>query len=365
MGISQIRWRIGLQANSLPFKFDLVFPLSAMARHCNTRPVGCYCIEYCVFAVRLEVEIQPVAWAKLPMGLSLTDLGYTETPEVAESTPPPLLTETSRLPGFPTQAERADRFQLYERAVQCPEAEVDFLDTTFWRLRHRLPRVLREDFCGAGALCCEWVRRRVVNRALGVDIDGEVLAWGRQHHLAGMEPALAQRVQLLQQDVLEVETAPADIICALNFSYWLLVGRARLKQYFIRVLHALAEGGVFFLDAYGGYDSFREIVEEREFDTFSYVWEQEKFDPISGRLICHIHFRFPDGSRLERAFSYDWRLWTLPEIRELLAEAGFDNITVYWQGWDRQGQPNGAFLPVTEGKADAGWICYLTAEKPF
>ena len=80
-------------------------------------------------------------------------------------------------------------------------------------------------------------------------------------------------------------------------------------------------------------------------------------------MTCHIHFEFQDGSRLEKAFSYTWRLWTLPEIRELLEETGFRQVTVYWQGYDDDGEPDGVFVPVGEGEADAGWICYLTAEK--
>jgi len=124
---------------------------------------------------------------------------------------------------------------------------------------------------------------------------------------------------------------------------------------------------VFFLDAYGGYDSHRVITEERTVwhngKTFTYVWEQEQFDPISHRMVCHIHFRFPDGSSLERAFSYDWRLWTLPEIRELLLEAGFRRVISYWQGWTAEGTPDGHFRPAERGQPDAGWICYLTAEK--
>jgi hypothetical protein len=121
------------------------------------------------------------------------------------------------------------------------------------------------------------------------------------------------------------------------------------------------------MDAYGGYDSYKEIEEEREIEdgdtTFTYIWEQEKYDPISGNLICHIHFEFEDGSRMERAFSYDWRFWSLPEIHELLNEAGFSKVTFYWQGFDENDEPDGIFLPVTKGEADAGWICYITAEK--
>lgn len=265
-----------------------------------------------------------------------------------------------------TLADRADRHQLYEYSVQYAESEIDFVDDTYKSLRDRRARLLREDFCGTANVCCEWVRRRKTNRAIGVDIDREVLDWGRANKLKSLTGAQRKRLDLRQENVLEVTTEAPDVISAMNFSYWLFKERRQLKHYFKRVRAALADDGVLFLDAYGGYDSFREIVEEREIDEaggFTYIWEQEKYEPISGGLICHIHFAFPDDSRLDRAFSYDWRLWTLPEIRELLDEVGFSNVTVYWQGWDDDGEPDGVFQPVEEGEADAGWICYLTAEK--
>jgi hypothetical protein len=153
----------------------------------------------------------------------------------------------------------------------------------------------------------------------------------------------------------------------MNFSYWLLKERAALLRYFRRVRRDLKDHGIFFLDAYGGYDSYRVITEERAIEgedgDFTYIWEQETYEPITGRLVCHIHFAFPDGSRMDRAFSYDWRLWSLPEIRGLLAEAGFRRVLCYWQGWDENGDPDGIFVPVEEGQPDAGWIAYLSAEK--
>jgi SAM-dependent methyltransferase len=266
-----------------------------------------------------------------------------------------------------TVAALADRFRLYELAVQSPEAEIDFVDRTFRRLRRRNARWLREDFCGSAAVASEWVRRRRLNHAIGVDLDREVLAWGRRHNLAALPSGQGRRVELLEEDVLRVQTRPMDVVLAMNFSYWLLRDRRALGDYFARVRTVLAPDGVFFLDAYGGYDSYRVVTEERalndpELGPFTYLWEQASFDPVSGRLGCHIHFAFPDGSRLERAFTYDWRLWSLPEIRELLAEAGFSRVTVYWQGWDADGNPDGNFVPVERGAADAGWIAYLTAE---
>ncbi len=268
----------------------------------------------------------------------------------------------------PTAADSADRHRLYELSVQHPGAEVDFVDRTFRRLRGRSARLLREDFCGTAAVSCEWVRRRKSNRAFGVDLDAEVLDWGRHRNVAALTAEQRRRIELLEQDVLAARTRPLDIVAAMNFSYWLLGDRRALKRYFKRVRSALKDDGIFFLDAYGGYDSFRVVTEERRIEDpagepFTYIWEQALYDPVTGRLVCHIHFDFADGSRLERAFSYDWRLWTLPEIRELLAEAGFSRVQVYWQGWDEDGDPDGIFLPVESGEPDAGWIAYISAER--
>ncbi len=262
-------------------------------------------------------------------------------------------------------ADQADRHRLYELSVQYAASEIEFVDETYKSIRNHKAKLLREDFCGTANVCCEWVRHRKSNYAIGVDLDHEVLTWSQQHKLSELNVGQRKRISLIEENVLQVATAAPNIISAMNFSYWLFKERKALKQYFTRVRQALAEDGIFFLDAYGGYDSFRELEEEREINDgeFTYIWEQERYDPVTGGLICHIHFAFPDGSRLDRAFSYDWRLWTLPEIRDLLEEVGFSRVTIYWQGWDEDGEPDGIFVPSTTGEADAGWICYISAEK--
>ena len=266
-----------------------------------------------------------------------------------------------------TLAEKADRHHLYELSVQCAEAEIDFVDKAFKRLRKRQATLLREDFCGTANVCCEWVRRGKQRHAIGIDLDPEVLDWGRKNNLTRLSKKKRRRISLLQENVLEVETEQPDIISAMNFSYWLLKDRALLKDYFRSVHAALKDDGVFFLDAYGGYDSHKEIVEEREIDDggkgFQYIWEQAAFDPITHSMDCHIHFAFADGSEMRDAFNYRWRLWTLPEVQDLLKESGFKRVTVYWQGWDKHGEPDGDFNPAKHAEPDAGWICYMTAEK--
>jgi cyclopropane fatty-acyl-phospholipid synthase-like methyltransferase len=264
-----------------------------------------------------------------------------------------------------TLAERADRHVLYEKSVQDVAGEYKFVNRTFRKLRDRKALHLREDFCGTAGMSCEWARRRKTNTAIGVDIDPEVLAWARKHNLARLEPDIRQRVTLLQEDVCKVQTpGQLDIVLAMNFSYQIFKSRKTLGGYFSKVHEALADDGILFMDAFGGYEAFQEIKEKRKYKGFKYIWEHASYNPINGDILCHIHFSFPDGSRLKRAFTYDWRLWTLPELRELLEEAGFSRVTVYWEEVDEKtGEGTGVYSPATVGEADPGWVCFLLAEK--
>lgn len=266
-----------------------------------------------------------------------------------------------------SQAERADPYRLYQASVQDPLAEVAFIKSTFVALRGRAPGYLREDFCGTAAVTAAWVLDDAQGRAVGIDCDPRPLHWARQHQLAGCSPQQSSRLKLLQRDVQTLILEPVDTAIALNFSYWCFHARTQMRDYFAHVLKGLVADGVFFLDAFGGYDAFRELSEERPIAdqdlSFTYVWQQERYNPVDSRLDCHIHFAFEDGSRLDRAFSYQWRLWTLVEIQELLLEAGFSKVIVYGQGWDENDEADGVFVPVRAMDADAGWICYLAALK--
>ncbi|HZD52217.1 MAG TPA: class I SAM-dependent methyltransferase [Woeseiaceae bacterium] len=262
-----------------------------------------------------------------------------------------------------TMAEKADIHELYEEAVQDVETEVEFLQTTFRELRGRDPHLFREDFCGTASACCEWVRQGREYQAIGVDIDPSVLEWGRKNRVGRLTAEDQARVRLLESDVLTVETPPVDLIAALNFSYFIFDTRDLLRSYFRRCFDALKDDGVLFLDMYGGPEAQEETKEKTRYKNFTYIWHQAKFRPVTHFVRCHIHFKFPDGSRIKKAFSYEWRLWTAPEIRELLLEAGFARATVYWEGEDEEGEGNGEFTPDEKGIADLAWIAYVVAEK--
>jgi len=269
----------------------------------------------------------------------------------------------------PTLAEKADKHVLYEQAVQNVESEIDFVDATFERIRGRKASRLREDFCGTANTSCEWVRRRKSNTAVGIDLDPEPLGWGREHHVAGLTPNERSRVTLLEDNVLTAKENNFDVVLAMNFSYWCFITRAQMLEYFKKVHAALGEEGVFFLDFYGGEDTFKELEEEREVGRFTYIWEQVKFNPINGKMHCRISFKMRDGSMIRPAFEYHWRVWTMPEIREVLADAGFKRTRVFWEGVEDEAndegffEGNGEFVETEDGDADQSYICYIAAEK--
>jgi SAM-dependent methyltransferase len=257
-------------------------------------------------------------------------------------------------------AKTADRHALYQLAVQNPEFEVELASKLFARRAGREARSLREDFCGTAILCAEWVKSHPARTATGIDIDPEVLAWGREHNIVPLGED-AERVRLIEGDVREADGERHDVLVALNYSYFCFQDRPTLRAYFETAKRHLADDGLFLLDLFGGWESVQVLEEKRKLKGFKYIWHQAEYDPITAHFLGHIHFEFKDKSRIEEAFTYDWRLWTIPELRELLAEAGFPYVEVLWEGEDEDGESNGEFDPVTKAENDPGFNAYLAA----
>lgn len=232
-----------------------------------------------------------------------------------------------------------DRHALYEASVQGIEFDLDFASSLFRRLRRRPALIMREDFCGTAALSAGWALRGPQNKAYGVDLDPEPLAWAREHRLSRLR-SVASRVKLLQADVLHARVPRADLTLAYNFSFWVFKTRRQLLNYFRAARRGLKSDGVLLLSTFGGTEAFDTMVETRRIPAkqsvdgtrlpaFRYVWEQERFNPLTNDLLCSISFELPTGRKMRRAFIYDWRAWTLPELFELLAEAGFRESRAY------------------------------------
>ena len=257
-------------------------------------------------------------------------------------------------------AKSADRHRLYEESVQHPEFEVELVTRKYKRRVGRKPLTLREDFCGTALLCSKWVQSSKKRTALGVDIEPSVLEWGRQNVLPKIGKA-ASRVTLVEGDVRDAHESRHDVIVALNYSYFCFKDRDTLRGYFEAARRNLAPDGLFFCDLFGGWEAQQVLTEKRKLDGFKYIWEQTSFNPITADFLAHIHFEFGDKSSLERAFTYVWRLWTLPELAELLREAGFGHVEVLWEDEDEDGEGNGVFRGRTKVLNDPGWNAYLLA----
>jgi len=260
-----------------------------------------------------------------------------------------------------TQAEQVDLYDLYEAAVQDPEGDVALLQRMYRTYYDREPHVLREDFCGTAALCCAWVKADAENRAFGIDIDPGPLAWARKKSFPKLGPASA-RVTLLEGDVREVKHEAADVTVGFNFSYFIFKERSELLAYFRRAHESVHSRGLFVVDLYGGADSQRTMTETRDHTDFDYVWDQDRFDPINNRAVNYIHFEFSDGSRIERAFHYDWRLWSIPEVRDALHDVGFSRTETYWERTDRKSnEGTGVYYRAKRAPDDPAWVAYVAA----
>ena len=154
--------------------------------------------------------------------------------------------------------------------------------------------------------------------AQGCDLDEPTLDWGRKHNASKLTEGQLESLDLVRGNVLDPTDYAPDVTAAFNFSYFIFKERKTLLEYFRNVRKCLARNGIFVLDIYGGYEAQRLQEESTDHGDFEYIWDQAKYNPISGDYLCYIHFDFPDGTRRNRAFKYDWRLWSLPDVRDLL-----------------------------------------------
>lgn len=257
-------------------------------------------------------------------------------------------------------AKGADKYELYQLAVQSPEPDIAFLRRVYKKQNGRPARHFREDFSGTALLTAQWIRKGPKYTAEAFDIDPEPVEWGRRHHFAELGDA-AERAVLHLEDVRAPSERKPDVRCAQNFSYWVFKTRAEMLDYFRRVREDLADGGVFVLDAHGGPESIEEREEETKIDAgFTYVWDQHWFSPVTHDAKLYIHFRFRDGSEMKRAFAYDWRVWSIPELRDILLDAGFSRVDVYWEGTAEDGESgNGIYRKTRYGTNDPAWVTYI------
>lgn len=256
-----------------------------------------------------------------------------------------------------------DKHYYYERSVQNPANEVEFLTENFEQIRSRPARLLREDFCGTAAISCGWVNEHPENKAWGIDLDLDPITYGKNVHLAKLDEDVQERMHYIQGNVLDSNTPKVDICFAFNFSYFIFHKRLQLKEYFRSVYDGLESDGVFFLDIFGGPESQTVMVDEVDHGDFKYYWDCQKFNPLNNECRFAIHFKRKGEAKREDVFVYEWRLWGYQEIRDLLEEVGFKQTLAYWEGEDEDGDGNGEFYLSEEEENCEAWVTYIAAVK--
>ncbi len=254
-----------------------------------------------------------------------------------------------------------DKYQLYERSVQSPSAHLSCFLSIYQDIYHSEPRRLREDFCGTFILSCAWVKRSPRNYAWVVDLDPEPLEYGKKNHWQHLSQPEQKRLSILKRDVLLTTQAKVDLVVACNFSFFIFKERKILLQYFSSCLKSLRNQGVLILEMAGGpgmITSTREQKTVKDQEKFVYIWDQKSFDPITHDAKYSIHFKLANGTQLKNAFNYHWRLWTIPEVRDLLEEAGFKRSIVYWES-TLNGEGTGEYVSMEQGDNAYSWIAYI------
>ena len=270
-------------------------------------------------------------------------------------------------------ADRADPHVLYEKSVQSPDYDIPFFTEYFENYTGRPLRLLREDFCGTAALSAYFVTQRPENHAVGVDLDWPTLNWGMKHHVSLLPVDQQNRLTLIHGNVLDPHSSQVQLAVALNFSYMIFKDRPTLRQYFKRAKESLQPGGMFILDIWGGSESQVLQEEPRDIDNpeddgigdFTFIWDQDAFDPTTYFCTMRMHFTFQDDSEMRNAFVYDWRMWTMPEVMELMNEAGFRDVHFLWEGTNRKtNEGTGTYHRVEKGEADLAWVTYIIGVNP-
>lgn len=255
-----------------------------------------------------------------------------------------------------------DKYELYRKAVQSAENDVVFIRDVYKELKGKTPKVFREDFCGTFALSTEWIKLNPRHESIGIDLDPEPMVYGRQNYLSKLSAEQQRRMKLIEGNVLDPNLPKADIVAAMNFSYFCFKQRETMKKYFANIYKNLNKDGMFLVDLFGGSQCYDAIEDTIKHEGFTYYWDQTNFDPVTNEALFHIHFKVK-GKKIEQVFTYDWRLWSIAELRDIMNEVGFRKTHVYWEGTAKDGSGDGNFTRVDHGEACQSWIAYIVAEK--
>jgi hypothetical protein len=246
-------------------------------------------------------------------------------------------------------------FDLYELCVtDAPRL------ARFAKAAHgRKPRVLREDFSGTGALAKEW--GRAYGSAVAVDQDAKPLARVK-----------GPNVRAVRADVLRCRVK-ADIIAATNFPLGYFHQRGDLVRYLKHARSCLNPRGVLLADLYGGRDAMKPLKIRRKLrgpagQRVEYTWEQRETDPATNIVLDTLSFVVTASGKAKQypdAFVYHWRIWSIPEVRDAMMDAGCRAVDVYARMGDAIDSDGNLYVSLIQSgdELDENYVVYVVGRR--
>lgn len=254
------------------------------------------------------------------------------------------------------------KYKLYESSVQNHDADIEFINKQYKKFFNRAPLTFREDFGGTAAMACDWVKQSPEHKAWAIDLDPEPIKYGVENHYTKLNDEQKERMKYVEGNVLTDYEFKSDITVAFNFSYFIFKKRNDLVEYFTKVREGLGEEGVFFVDIFGGTEARQELEEETEHDNHTYFWDCDSYNPLTEEVLYYIHFKtHNDGVMYKKVFTYDWRMWSVGEIKDAMLDAGFSKVVTFWEGTEEDGSGDGEFYISSDEENCESWVTYLAA----
>jgi len=240
-----------------------------------------------------------------------------------------------------------EKYGLYRDTVYHPDNDdIKQFNTLYKQLKNKVPRVLREDFCGIFDLSSLWVSYSYDNKAIAVDIDAEPLQWGKENQELNMNSNKWGRLDIRNDDCRTVDIADnsIDICIANNWSQQVFVEREDMLAYFKNVYNSLKDDGIFMLTGTANLHASPDVyIESRivnwDHRIWKYVFEVQKTCPYTHLGKCQINFL--QDNKLATPFEYPWRDWMICEYLDLLKEVGFEKTHIMSHIQDEDELPEG------------------------
>lgn len=223
--------------------------------------------------------------------------------------------------------DEKEKHFLYQKNVQNPKKEIEVFRKKYKNIFKKLPTKFREDFCGTGQLCCEWVKCNVSNTAVGIDYDLDTIDFGIENNVKNLSSG-QERVKLIHQNVLSPydKNEKFHIICSMNYSHFILHKRLDLVQYFKNVKANLNSKGLFIFDFFGGAHVYDYHKHTNSNDCYRY--SSEPINILNNVTLISLNFK-NEKNKFVPLFDYSFRMYSLIELKEALEDAGFNQFKIF------------------------------------